>query len=319
MRDTSSDPKDCLKTLSLDGTLTSMDADGMCVMEIDDFAVVAGKPWDSLWPQETQAQVRAAVAKAAAGKVARFRADCPTAKGTPKFWDVSVSPIRDATGRVVALQSLSLDITQRELDRDETALVSRELTHRLKNLLAVIDGMILLSARGQPQAAGFVDTLRQRLSGIGRAVAFIHPMLDDTGAPPKSLQGLIRAVLAPYEAVEGRVEVSGDDIDINDDALTSIALVLNELTTNAVKYGALRDGDGELTVRLTRNGETLALDWTETGSAALAAVSPAGFGTSLLDRTVERQLGGTIARDWSPRGVIVAIVLPVARLGETPA
>ena len=93
-----------------------------------------------------------------------------------------------------------------------------------------------------------------------------------------------------------------------------MALVLNELATNAVKYGAMKDDRGRLTVRLTRGAQSMVIDWRESGAPAERPAGDPGFGTTLLDRTVRYQLSGTINRDWSPDGLGVRLDLPLSRL-----
>ena len=105
---------DCVKVVERDGSLTFMNANGRCLMEIDDFDVIKGAEWAALWPEDGQDKVRQAVATALTGRDARFEAFCPTAKGTPKWWDVAVAPVLDASGRVARLVSASRDVTKRK-------------------------------------------------------------------------------------------------------------------------------------------------------------------------------------------------------------
>jgi len=292
-----------------------MDFDGMCLMEIDDFSSVAGHPWASLWPSENQPIVQAAIEKARSGRVARFIAACPTPKGTLKSWEVSVAPIRDEQGTIVAFQSLSRDVTRRETSRREEKLVSRELSHRIQNLFAVVDGLIHLSGRRHDGAGPFVATLRERLGGLGRAISFIHPMNDsDVASAPRTVRGLIEALLAPYREAGALVTLKGDDAAIGQSALTSVAMVLNELATNAFKYGAMRDTCGQLTITLVRQETHLLIDWCETGVPGLTGSEPAGFGTTLLDRTIHGQLSGKIQREWTSDGLDVHMTIPLASL-----
>lgn len=308
---------DCLKTIGLDGTLQGMDTDGMCLMEIDDFHTVKGHPWASLWPVESRSLVGASVQQAVNGKVARFNAECPTAKGTMKSWEVSVSPIRDADGTVIAIQSLSHDVTRREHDRRENAIVSKELSHRIKNLFAVVDSLIHLSARSEAASQPFIDGLRERLRGLGRAIAYIHPMnAQDVQTAPRTLKGLICTLLAPYEVAGADIVVTGDDADVSQDAVTSVAMILNELATNAVKYGAMKDGTGRLSVTLTKNAEHIVLLWQEQSLTASGPSKSPGFGTSLLDRTVRSQLRGTIEREWLDEGLLIRLQIPLHTLAD---
>lgn len=91
---------DCIKILDLDGRLRFMNGNGLCAMEIDDFSTVERSPWPSLWPAEAHQRLEEALEAARDGAISRFEAFCPTAIGTPRWWHVTVSPIRDGTGRV---------------------------------------------------------------------------------------------------------------------------------------------------------------------------------------------------------------------------
>lgn len=109
---------DCMKLLDLNGCLLFVNPAGCNALEVDTPSSLIGRRWTELWPPEAQAQVDQAIADGLCGKVARFTAFCPTAKGTPKWWDVSVSPLYDARGRVAALLSASRDVTeQRAVER----------------------------------------------------------------------------------------------------------------------------------------------------------------------------------------------------------
>ena len=110
---------DCVKVLDLDGRLLQMNAPGVCLMEIDDFGLVRGQEWSALWPAEARQDIERAVAAARKGDGYSFQAFCPTAKGTPRWWDVMVSPIRGwANGPVVRLLSVSRDVTERKHTED---------------------------------------------------------------------------------------------------------------------------------------------------------------------------------------------------------
>ncbi|MET0266101.1 MAG: PAS domain S-box protein [Duganella sp.] len=117
---------DCVKILDLDGNLLSMNTNGQCVMEIDDFGAVCGELWPSLWPADTRAEVHRAMEVARSGSIGQFQAFCPTAKGTPKWWDVVVSPLLGSDGTLQGLVSISRDITEhRQAAERERHLASR--------------------------------------------------------------------------------------------------------------------------------------------------------------------------------------------------
>ena len=117
---------DCVKILGVDGSLLAMNVNGQCVMEIDDFGAVCGAMWPSLWPEAAREHVDLAMATARAGSIGHFQALCPTAKGTPKWWDVVVSPLLGSDGSLQGLLSISRDITQqREADERERKLATK--------------------------------------------------------------------------------------------------------------------------------------------------------------------------------------------------
>lgn len=120
---------DCLKVLSLDGRLRWMSANGQCLMDVHDFATLRDRDWVSLWPEEvTRPQVHAAIAAARGGQVGRFQGFCPTFAGTPKWWDVLVTAIRDEAGNPRELLGVSREITKRK--RAEEALTASEERYR---------------------------------------------------------------------------------------------------------------------------------------------------------------------------------------------
>lgn len=125
---------DCVKVLDAAGRLLRMNANGLCAMEIDDFAPLAGRPWCDLWPEEGRADVLAALDAARGGvsngdnngggggtgdAIGRFERFCPTARGTPRWWDVMVAPVRDADGQVIRFISVSRDVTERNRAEEE--------------------------------------------------------------------------------------------------------------------------------------------------------------------------------------------------------
>ena len=130
---------DCVKVLDLDGHLLHMNAPGRCLMEIDDFGPLCGQEWSALWPAQARQDIERSLAAARGGDTYSFQAFCPTVKGTPRWWDVMVSSIRDAAdGPVVRVLSVSRDITGRK--QAEEAL--REKEHFLQRITQVIPGVL---------------------------------------------------------------------------------------------------------------------------------------------------------------------------------
>lgn len=308
---------DCVKVIGLDGTLQGMNPEGICLMEIDDFAAVRGMAWSALWPEKHRPMLEAAVAKALAGKVARFSADCPTARGTPKHWDVVVSPLHNDQGELASLLSISRDVTREVHVASERALVTRELAHRIANLFAVINGVIGLSARSNPAGRPFAETLRDRISGLGRAISYVYggDDADQRTANAWSFHGLLGELLRPYGGDSaGTLTIDGEDQALSPRVVTPVALIFNELATNALKYGALAQPGGKVAITTSRQGDAYRIDWREDGAVGVTEPRSQGFGTTLLDRSVGLQLGATLTRDWRPDGLRVQILIPLAKL-----
>jgi two-component sensor histidine kinase len=257
------------------------------------------------------------VARALSGGVARFSADCPTAKGTPKHWDVIVSPVHGSAGEITHLLSISRDVTREVQLAGERALVARELAHRIKNLLAVVDGIVGMSARTATDTKSFADNLRARLGGLARSVAYIYQggALAPTDTKGRTVHGLIHELMQPYTTeTKANITIEGDDLPVCEDAITPLALVFNELATNALKYGALKLPNGSLSITTKSENHTYSVRWIEASDAAVTAPINGGFGTILVDRTVKLQLDGTLKRHWSGRGLDFGFSVPQSRL-----
>lgn len=161
--------QDCVKMMDADGTLVFMNRNGRCIMEIDDFRTVAGIPWWDLWPEESQPLVRTAVSDAIAGRDSRFVAMCATGKGTPKWWDVTVSPVRDDAGTVFQIVSFSRDITEQIKSKQALETMALEMRHRLRNAFAVSGAIAMVSGRVAPEHADFANELADRYSALAIA------------------------------------------------------------------------------------------------------------------------------------------------------
>lgn len=311
---------DCIKIIDRDGSLQLMNANGQSLMEVDDFCALQGGRWPSLWPEESRPLVEAAMATALDGKPARFTAFCPTAKGTPKWWDVSVSPVLDAEGGVTQIVSISRDITEERRLSDSYRLLTQELSHRIKNLFTLANGLISLAAAADPSAKPFAGRLRERFSALGRAVSYIRPVeAQDETSSPRTVGGLLEGLVEPFQndPDNPRVRVSGCDGAIGSQSATSVALIIHELATNAVKYGALSAKGGSVDLHCHKLGKRTKFIWAEHGGPPVLAIPTAlGFGTKLAQISASGMLAGSISHDWRPEGLVVTIEVESSALGH---
>ena len=226
--------------------------------------------------------------------------------------------VRDAHGKIVRWIGTCTDIHQSKLNADQTELMSRELSHRIKNIFAVIAGLIGLSIPGDPNAASYAKQLAGRISALGRAHNFARPHspMSDPGGDFGSLHGLLREILSPYDIEStARYRITGDDIPVGDRSATPIALVIHELATNAVKYGALSIPHGVVKITTTRCEDSIEIKWEEEGGPKITALPEhAGFGTRLSEISIADQLGGTIERLWDEAGLKVIMKVRIVHL-----
>jgi PAS domain S-box-containing protein len=230
-------------------------------------------------------------------------------------------PMRDEDGRIIRWIGTCTDIDKAKEHAAQNEILNRELSHRIKNIFAVIGGLIGLSARNDPGQKAFARQLQERVAALGRAHEFVRPQ-SSPSAPrefPDRLHGVIRQILVPYPALEqGRILIAGDDVPVDDRGATPMALLVHELATNATKYGALSVPEGEVQLTTRVEDGMLELRWAESGGPEISgAPEKTGFGTMLSELSIVQQLGGKIDRDWLPSGLVVTAKVDLRRLVRT--
>jgi two-component sensor histidine kinase len=210
-----------------------------------------------------------------------------------------------------------LDVTGLKQAEESNELLAGEMGHRVKNLLAIASGLTAITSRSAASVEGMAHDLTERLTALGRAHDLVRPLSVGQGAA--ALPGdLLSILLAPYDdlgAFKGRIRVAVERMGVGEASATGIALVIHELATNSVKYGALSAPTGTLDISSVTDGEHTVLTWLERGGPAVAAPDgPAGFGSQLVKRSVTGQLGGSIDYDWSEGGLIITLRIKRSRL-----
>lgn len=229
-------------------------------------------------------------------------------------------PIRDETGQVIRWMGTCTDIHEQKQQADRNEILGRELSHRIKNIFAVVSGLIGMSARRQPEHRGFAAELQARVAALGRAHELVRPHseLSRPRVATESLQSLFAEVLSPYPAMaEGRIAITGEDLRVDDRGATPIALLVHELATNSVKYGSLSSDAGTVAVHIAKVDGWATITWVERGGPPVAAApSHSGFGTALADLSVNNQLGGILDRKWDPEGLEASVRVPLRALAR---
>ncbi len=218
-------------------------------------------------------------------------------------------------GRVMT--GIFLDITQRKQAEEAHELLAGEMSHRVKNLLAIASALTTLTSRSSATTTEMARDLTQRLTALGRAHDLVRPV---PGQEVKAalLGDLFTVLLAPYDemgAFNGRVRISVPRISVGESAATTLALVVHELATNALKYGALAAADGLVDLSCKVSGERVVVVWTERGGPTVVPpTTTGGFGRKLAARSMSGQLGGSIEYDWAEAGVVVRLEMNIDRL-----
>lgn len=297
---------DCVKILGLDGRLEYMNFNGQCAMEIDDLSAVIGEDWHCLWPEENQATILDACERARRGEVTRFDAFCPTAKGTPRWWNVSVSPVRSDDGRITGVLSVSRDITEAEVVRQTLEITTAEMRHRLKNSYAMVGGLMSGLARGTPDREVFANEMITRLVGLAQSQT-LFASRDNT---PCRIADLIPALVNAFDTAHCSVTI-GDlaDAEVDQGRADAIALVLGELAVNSSKHGAIKFG-GTIAVSAVEGDDSVVLLWAEKSRHAVGPHSrDGGQGMKLMDRIV-RARKGELDIAWNANGLDVSVTFP---------
>ena len=232
--------------------------------------------------------------------------------GTILHISLTVSPIRDPSGKIVGASKIARDISQQVEMRNRLELLRREVDHRAKNILQVVQALLRLT-----RANGLEDYITS-LEGRIRALAAAHTQVAENRWRGADLTGLLNDTLAAFLSEEGRIVVVGPAVFIGADAAQALAITLHELATNAGKYGALSVPAGKVTVAWTYEEEELRLVWTESGGPPVTPPKSHGYGMRVIQSMVPGQADGTVELDWPAEGLCCTIRFQAPQLRDLP-
>ena len=215
------------------------------------------------------------------------------------------------------MYGIFLDVTGRKQAEEGHELLAGEMSHRVKNLLAVATGLTKITSRSTVTAAELADVLIGRLTALDRAHDLVRPLPGREGKAVL-LGDLITVLLAPYDdtgAFAGRIRVAVPRMGVGELAAGTLALILHELATNSLKYGALSVQEGTLDVSSTAGERDVFLVWAEDGGPAVAEPPDMrGFGSKLIARSISAQLNGEMSYEWQRSGLVVTLRMRKDRL-----
>lgn len=303
---------DCIKVLDLDGRLQFMSDGGKRVMEVEDFSALKGCPWPEFWAGDGNVQAISAVEAAKAGKTARFRGAANTAKGTPRYWDVQVSPIFGAHGQISQLPSISRDITDEWESTERERFLTEELEHRARNTFAMVLAIANQTFRGEAHASP-LQVYTARVVALAKA----HDIAKKSNWTSTPIGDVIEEALGSYRAGEGKFNVSGAELNVAPRQAVSLTLAVNELATNALKYGALSSSKGGVDISWSTSVDgipTFQFLWVEHGGPPVVPPVRQGFGSRVIKEFMANDFGGTVRLSYEPDGVICELKSPLANL-----
>ena len=242
----------------------------------------------------------------------RYRRD----DGTDRWIDIVAVPVPGPDGSIAGAVAAISDIDARKRAEEQRDLLNDELSHRMKNLLAMVQAIAANTLRGATDVDVAKEVLADRLITLGKA----HDLLLGGAAERADMETVIRGGVGLQDDGSGRVRYQGPPVEIGGKAALALALMIHELATNATKYGALSNDEGTVEVAWTvedgGGGPTLAISWTETGGPKVAPPTRKGFGSRLIERGLVGAVDGRINLTYPPEGVRCGVVAPLGNFQD---
>ena len=244
----------------------------------------------------------------------------PTAQSSPAFqtefrvirpdgqlrWCIGTAVASvDATDHVVRISGVTVDITERKEAEERQVLLAREVDHRARNALALVQSIVRLTRADTIKS--YIAAVEGRIGALSRA----HTLLAQSRWQGADLARLADEEVAAYRTGDAdKIVVRGPDLSLEPRTAQTLALALHELSTNAAKYGALSELAGRVSLTWELKPDRLVLQWTETDGPPVKAPASPGFGIRVIGASVERQLEGEAAFDWRPEGLCCTLSVP---------
>ncbi len=277
---------------------------------------IIGRSDDDLMPQRFRATVKHLKREVMeTGETARTELAVHEAD-IERWYALTIEPLRGPDEQVIGVIGGAVDITDRKEHETRIHLLMRELNHRSRNLLAVIQAIARQSAATSTSSADFLERFSARLQSLAES----HDLLVRDSWRGSSMPEIVRSQLGHYSDLIGtQIEVSGDAMRVRPDAAQHIGMALHELATNAAKYGALSTEAGKVQIRWSVDpGEDAArrcvLSWRESGGPPVERPTRRGFGSVVIERTVAQALDGKVTIDYAPSGFTWLLEFPATYL-----
>ncbi|HET9904903.1 MAG TPA: HWE histidine kinase domain-containing protein [Xanthobacteraceae bacterium] len=275
---------------------------------------IVGRSDSELLPHANRDAIHALKAAVLTGSTSQDSEVHVKGDGLDAWFDLHIEPLRNVAGDIVGLIGAAVDITQRKESEAHLRMLMREITHRSKNLLAVIQAM----ARQTARHAGSVESFLEQFGARLQALATSHDLLVMESWHGAPLHDLVRLQLKPFlDQYASRISFEGPAVLLKPEAAQSLGLALYELASNAVKYGALSTDEGRVTIRWRRlpaeEGSGLDLVWQESSESAVRPPSRRGFGTVVIERHLAKSIDAEVELAFLPEGVRCRVQVPLVQ------
>ncbi len=300
---------DAVITKNLDGIISSWNKSAERIFGYAAEEVI-GKPVTILIPPERHDEEPGILLRLSRGeRIDHYETVRRRKDGTLIDISLTVSPVKDAHGKIVGAAKIARDITERKRNDGRIATLAREAEHRTKNILATVQATVNLSH------SDTADGLKRAIEGRIQALAKLHDLFVSSRWTGAELSSIASQELAPYTGgAESRAQIGGPFVWLAPNTAQAIGVTLHELVTNAAKYGSLSVPKGRVDVSWMRvSDEQLVLRWFESGGPVVEKPTHQGFGTSVIQRMIRHQLKGEMHLDWRPEGLACEIVFTPQR------
>ncbi|MBV1697932.1 MAG: PAS domain S-box protein, partial [Hyphomicrobiales bacterium] len=264
-----------------------------------------GSPITIVIPENRQGEEREILTRIRRGqRIEHFETIRQRKHGSLIAVSLTVSPVKDADGKIVGASKVARDITEQKRNQELIETLAREAEHRSKNLLANVQAAVNLSR------SDTTDGLKRAIEGRIRALANVHSLFADSRWIGAELSAIASQELAPYsENNENRIRIAGPPVLLEPDAAQAVAITLHELATNAAKYGALSVSSGQVDLKWSHEADgQLELRWIEIGGPPVSAPTRQGFGGKIIEQVIAQRKGKTFLH-WRKEGLICEITL----------
>jgi PAS domain S-box-containing protein len=305
---------DAIISKTLQGVVTSWNAAATRIFGYEAEEMI-GQHITKLIPPDLRDEERDIIARLTRGeRIEHFETVRMAKDGRLLDISLTVSPIRDSTGRIIGASKVARDVSDRKRAEETQRLLLDELSHRIKNTLATVQAIASQTLRRASDPATFVDSFTGRIKALARA----HSLLTGSSFQGADVSDLVREQLLIGGEEDHRITWSGPSVVLDAQAALHLALVLHELGTNARKHGSLSAPGGRIAVRwhVKSNGSRLLqLNWREAGGPPVAAPTSRGFGSVLIEQSLQAH-GGDVAVSYAEGGVTCEISLPLPELQQ---